>query len=100
MRCNRIVFGAHLGNMARGGVPGDQHVAYYADRLTGCAGTIVVEPMPVHPAVVLTRGNYRPGDNSVKATTESSRCVAIQQLYHVGAHGDSATRHLCFLRGR
>ncbi|ANK88972.1 MULTISPECIES: oxidoreductase [unclassified Rhizobium] len=93
---NRIVFGAHTANMARDGVPGDQHVAYYAERAIGGAGMIVVEPMPVHPAAILTRGNFRPGDDSVvphfrrvTSAIKQNGAVAIQQLYHVGAHGDS-----------
>ena len=57
---------------------------------------IVVEPIPVHAAAVLTRGNFRHSDDSVipyfakvtKAIKENG-AVAIQQLYHVGAHGDS-----------
>ncbi|MBY5891779.1 FAD-dependent oxidoreductase [Rhizobium ruizarguesonis] len=93
---NRIVFGAHTANMASDGVPGERHVAYYAERAIGGAAMIVVEPMPVHPAAVLTRGNFLPGDDSViphfsKVTTaiKENGAVAIQQLYHVGAHGDS-----------
>lgn len=93
---NRIVFGAHTANMAEDGLPGERHVAYYAERAIGGAGMIVVEPMPVHPAAVLTRGNFRPGDDGVvphfrKVTTaiRENGAVAIQQLYHVGAHGDS-----------
>lgn len=93
---NRIVFGAHTANMAENGVPTDRHVAYYAERAMGGAAMIVVEPMPVHPAAVLTRGNFRPGDDSViphfRRVTEAIKengAVAIQQLYHVGAHGDS-----------
>ena len=93
---NRIVFGAHTANMAKNGVPDSQHVAYYAERAIGGAAMIVVEPMPVHPAAVLTRGNFRPGDDSViphfkkvTAAIKQNGAVAIQQLYHVGAHGDS-----------
>lgn len=93
---NRIVFGAHTANMAENGVPGERHVAYYAERAIGGAGMIVVEPMPVHPAAVLTRGNFRPGDDSViphfrrvTQAIKSNGAVAIQQLYHIGAHGDS-----------
>ena len=93
---NRIVFGAHTTNMGVNGVPDEQHVAYYRERAMGGAAMIVVEPMPVHPAAVLTRGNFRPGDDSViplflevtKAIKENG-AVAIQQLYHIGAHGDS-----------
>jgi len=93
---NRIVFGAHTTNMAEGGVPVERHIAYYAARARGGAAMIVVEPMPVHPAAVLTRGNFRPGDDTViphfRKLTEAIRgagAVAIQQLYHIGAHGDS-----------
>lgn len=93
---NRIVFGAHTTNMAEGGVPCERHVAYYAERAMGGAAMIVVEPMPVHPAAVLTRGNFRPGDDSViphfRKVTEAIKghgALAIQQLYHIGAHGDS-----------
>ena len=93
---NRIVFGAHTTNMAVEGLPGAQHVAYYAERAMGGAAMIVVEPMPVHAAAVLTRGNFRPADDSViphfRAVTAAIKghgAVAIQQLYHIGAHGDS-----------
>ncbi|THK39004.1 FAD-dependent oxidoreductase [Ensifer sp. MPMI2T] len=93
---NRIVFGAHTANMAEGGLPTERHAAYYAERAIGGAAMIVVEPMPVHPAAVLTRGNFRPSDDSVvphfrkvAAAIKDNGAVAIQQLYHVGAHGDS-----------
>ncbi|TIL55335.1 MAG: oxidoreductase, partial [Mesorhizobium sp.] len=93
---NRIVFGAHTANMAENGVPTERHVAYYAERALGGAGMIVVEPMPVHQAAVLTRGNFRPGDDSViphfQQVTRAIKdhgAIAIQQLFHVGAHGDS-----------
>lgn len=92
---NRIVFGAHTANMAEGGLPGDRHLGYYLERARGGAGMIVVEPMPVHPAAVLTRGNFLPGTDAVipgfKRITDACKAegaVMIQQLYHVGAHGD------------
>ncbi|SHJ09435.1 2,4-dienoyl-CoA reductase [Shimia gijangensis] len=92
---NRIVFGAHTTNMARDGLPGDQHLGYYLERAMGGAAMIVVEPMPVHAAAVLTRGNFRPASDDViphfKRITKACQAhgtVMIQQLYHVGAHGD------------
>ncbi|MCP5074537.1 MAG: FAD-dependent oxidoreductase [Rhodobacteraceae bacterium] len=92
---NRIVFGAHTTNMAADGLPGDQHLAYYRERAMGGAAMIVVEPMPVHPAAVLTRGNFRPCTDDViphfRRITDACHefgTVMIQQLYHVGAHGD------------
>lgn len=93
---NRVVFGAHTANMAVNGLPGEQHAAYYAERAMGGAAMVVVEPMPVHAAAVLTRGNFRHSDDAViphfRTVTEAIQrhgAVAIQQLYHVGAHGDS-----------
>lgn len=92
---NRIVFGAHTTNMAEDGLPGARHTAYYRERAMGGAAMIVVEPMPVHPAAVLTRGNFRPCSDDVIApfrqmtqAAQAEGAVMIQQLYHVGAHGD------------
>ncbi|WP_297770167.1 FAD-dependent oxidoreductase [uncultured Roseovarius sp.] len=92
---NRIIFGAHTTNMARDGVPGEQHLAYYLERAMGGAAMITVEPMPVHPAAVLTRGNFRPCSDDVipqfarlTGACKAEGAVMIQQLYHVGAHGD------------
>jgi 2,4-dienoyl-CoA reductase-like NADH-dependent reductase (Old Yellow Enzyme family) len=93
----RINFGAHTTNMAEGGLPGDRHVAYYRERALGGAGMIVVEPVPVHRTAVLTRGNFRVDDDSVvppfrrltEACHETGDVVMIQQLYHVGQHGDA-----------
>lgn len=93
---NRIVFGAHTANMAVEGLPTERHVGYYAERAIGGAAMIVVEPVPVHQAAVLTRGNFRPDDESViphfRKMTDAIRgngAVAIQQLYHVGQHADA-----------
>ncbi len=93
---NRIVFGAHTTNMAENGLPGAQHLAYYAERAMGGAAMIVVEPMPVHLAAVLTRGNFRAGSDEViphfRKITDACHAhgtVMIQQLYHIGAHGDA-----------
>ncbi len=92
---NRIVFGAHTANMARDGLPWDQHVAYYRERAIGGAAMIVVEPTPIGPAAVLTRGNFRHSTDDVipafRKLTEAVKvegAVVLQQLYHVGQHGD------------
>ena len=92
---NRIVFGAHTTNMAVEGLPTERHAAYYAERAIGGAAMVVVEPMPVHAAAVLTRGNFRHGDDAViphfRKVTDAIKdngAVAIQQLYHIGSHGD------------
>lgn len=57
---NRINFGAHTANMSEGGLPGDRHLGYYLERARGGAAMIVVEPVPVHPTAVLTRGQLPP----------------------------------------
>lgn len=92
---NRAVFGAHTTNMACGGLPGAAHAAYYLERALGGAAMIVVEPMPVHPAAVLTRGNFLHSTDEViphfrrmVEPCQEAGAVMIQQLYHVGAHGD------------
>jgi len=92
---NRIVFGAHTANMSVDGLPGDRHLGYYRERAMGGAAMIVVEPVPIHKTAVLTRGNFRADDDSViphfRRITEAVHAEGahiIQQLYHVGAHGD------------
>ncbi len=46
---NRIVFSAHLTNYAEGGLPSEQHAAYYAERARGGAGLIITEEHSTHP---------------------------------------------------
>jgi len=93
---NRVVFGAHTANMAEDGLPTDRHLAYYRERALGGAAMLVIEPVPVHAAAVLTRGNFRHGDDSViphfrrlTAAVQAEGAVILQQLYHVGQHGDA-----------
>ena len=93
---NRIVFGAHTANMAENGLPGARHLGYYRERARGGAAMIVVEPVPVHASAVLTRGNFRHGTDDIiphfRAITEAVHdegAVIVQQLYHVGQHGDN-----------
>ena len=92
---NRIVFGAHTANMSVDGLPGERHLGYYRERAMGGAAMIVVEPIPIHKTAVLTRGNFRADDDSViphfRRITDAVHAEGahiIQQLYHVGAHGD------------
>ena len=92
---NRIVFGAHTTNMSELGLPSHQHLGYYRERARGGAAMIVVEPVPVHRTAVLTRGNFRHSDDAVipgfRAITDAVHAegaVILQQLYHVGQHGD------------
>jgi 2,4-dienoyl-CoA reductase-like NADH-dependent reductase (Old Yellow Enzyme family) len=92
---NRIVFGAHTANMAEGGLPGERHRGYYEERARGGAAMIVVEPVPVHAAAVLTRGNFKHGTDEIiphfrKVTdaVHARGAVICHQLYHIGQHGD------------
>jgi 2,4-dienoyl-CoA reductase-like NADH-dependent reductase (Old Yellow Enzyme family)/thioredoxin reductase len=93
---NRIVFGAHTANMSDMGLPGPRFGNYLLERALGGAAMIVAEPMPVHRTGVLTRGNFLPGTDEViphfRKITEPVKeagAVILQQLYHIGAHGDS-----------
>jgi 2,4-dienoyl-CoA reductase-like NADH-dependent reductase (Old Yellow Enzyme family) len=92
---HRLNMGAHTANMAEGGLPGERHLGYYTERARGGAAMIVVEPVPTHRTAVLTRGNFRHEDDSIvpafRRLTDACHeygTVMIQQLYHVGAHGD------------
>ncbi len=92
---HRLNFGAHTANMSDDGLPGARHLGYYLERARGGAAMIVVEPVPAHRTGVLTRGNFRHSDDSViphfRRITDACHehgTVMIQQIYHVGAHGD------------
>lgn len=93
---NRIVFGAHTANMSVNGLPGEQFGSYLLERAIGGAGMIVAEPVPVHKTGVLTRGNFLAEDDAVIPAfrkilepVKDAGAVVLQQLYHVGQHGDS-----------
>lgn len=93
---NRIVFGAHTNNMSDMGIPGPRMEGYFVERALGGAGMIVTEPVPVHRTGVLTRGNMLHGSDEIiphfqriTDRVKDAGAVICQQLYHVGAHGDS-----------
>jgi len=46
---NRIVFSAHLTNLAQANLPGPDIAAYYEERARGGAGLIITEEQSVHP---------------------------------------------------
>jgi len=57
---------------------------------------LVIEPVPVHAAAVLTRGNFRhstdeviPHFRKITEAVHEEGAVILQQLYHVGQHGDA-----------
>lgn len=93
---NRIVFGAHTNNMADQGLPGARMEGYFVERALGGAAMIVTEPVPVHRTGVLTRGNMLhstdeiiPHFQRITENVKAAGAVICQQIYHVGAHGDS-----------
>lgn len=47
---NRIVFAAHLTNLAEENMPGPRLIAYYAERARGGCGLIITEEQSVHPS--------------------------------------------------
>jgi 2,4-dienoyl-CoA reductase-like NADH-dependent reductase (Old Yellow Enzyme family) len=82
--------------MSEQGFPGDRHIAYYRERALGGAAMLVIEPMPVHPAAVLTRGNFKhstdeiiPFFRKITDAVHEEGALILQQLYHVGQHGDA-----------
>ncbi len=92
---NRVTFGAHTANMSVDGLPSDRHLGYYRERARGGAAMVVVEPVPVHPTAVLIGGNFRvqddavvPGFRRITEAVHAEGAVIMQQLYHVGQHGD------------
>ena len=93
---NRIVFGAHTAKMAEQGIPGERHLGYYRERAMGGVAMLVIEPVPVHAAAVLTRANLRyssdeviPHFRKITDTVHEEGALILQQLYHVGQHGDA-----------
>ena len=93
---NRIVFGAHTNNMSDMGLPGPRQGGYLLERALGGAAMVVCEPVPAHRTGVLTRGNLLHGSDEIVApfrkiteAVQEAGAVIIQQIYHVGAHGDS-----------
>lgn len=47
---NRVVFAAHLTNLAEENLPGPRLVAYYTERAKGGCGLIITEEQSVHPS--------------------------------------------------
>ena len=51
--------------MADQGIPGERHLGYYREMAMGGAAMLVIEPVPVRAAAVLTRGNFRHSSDEV-----------------------------------
>jgi 2,4-dienoyl-CoA reductase (NADPH2) len=93
---NRIVFSAHLTNYAEGGMPTEQHAAYYAARAAGGAGLIITEEHSTHvtdwpyeklihgfdPAVV-------PGYRRITEAVHAHGVPILAQINHNGGQASS-----------
>ncbi len=93
---NHIVFGAYIANMADQGIPRERHLCYYREWAIGGAAMLVIKPVPVHAAAVLTRGNCKhssdeviPHFRKITDAVHEEGGLILQQLYHVGEHGDA-----------
>jgi 2,4-dienoyl-CoA reductase-like NADH-dependent reductase (Old Yellow Enzyme family) len=82
--------------MSDRGMPGVQYSAYLLERALGGAAMIVAEPVPAHRTGVLTRGNFLhesddviPAFRKIVEPVREAGAVILQQIYHIGAHGDS-----------
>ncbi|MGW6378258.1 mycofactocin system FadH/OYE family oxidoreductase 2 [Rhodococcus sp. NPDC055112] len=91
---NRVVFSAHLTNSARGGLPTEQHTAYYEARAKGGAGLIITEEHSTHPSdwpyEKLIQG-YRPEViphyRTLTDAVHAHGSVILAQLNHNGGQG-------------
>nr|WP_240945281.1 FAD-dependent oxidoreductase [Rhodococcus sp. HNM0569] len=94
---NRVVFGAHLTNFARDGLPTDRHRDYYAARAAGGAGLIVTEEHVVHPSdhayerlIQGWRDDTAASYRSLTDAVHAHGTPILAQLNHNGAQGTSA----------
>ena len=93
---NRIVFAAHLTNYASGGLPTEQHAAYYAARAAGGAGLIITEEHSTHPTdwpyEKLIHGFHReviPGYRRITEAVHRHRVPIFAQINHNGGQASS-----------
>jgi len=77
---NRVVFSAHLTNLARRNRPGPDLAAYYEERARGGAGLIITEEQSVHPT-------DHPYERLIKAFDESVVADYRELTRRVHAHG-------------
>jgi 2,4-dienoyl-CoA reductase (NADPH2) len=93
---NRVVFSAHLTNLARDNRPGPDLVAYYEARARGGAGLIITEEQSVHPTDHAYERLIRAFDETVvPAYQELTRRVhahgtpVLAQINHNGGQASS-----------
>jgi mycofactocin system FadH/OYE family oxidoreductase 2 len=96
---NRIVFAAHVTNLADGGLPGERMCSYYERRARGGAGTVVVEEAFVHPSSHPYERAIRGDDPAIVPAyrrlaerVHAAGALAIAQLGHAGMQGSGQVR--------
>src|SRR6266545_4820608 len=96
---NRIVFAAHVTNLAVDGVPGERLGAYYGRRARGGAGVIVLEEAFVHPSSHPYERAIRGYDPAIVPAyrrladrIHQAGALAIAQLGHAGMQGTGHVR--------
>ncbi|HKF76022.1 MAG TPA: FAD-dependent oxidoreductase [Candidatus Dormibacteraeota bacterium] len=77
---NRVVFSAHLTNLARDNRPGPDLAAYYEERARGGAGLIITEEQSVHPT-------DHPYERLIRAYEESVVPAYRELTGRIHAHG-------------
>ncbi|NOX23837.1 MAG: mycofactocin system FadH/OYE family oxidoreductase 1 [Actinobacteria bacterium] len=92
---NRVMFGPHVTNLARGRVLSERHSAYYESRARGGCGVIVTEELTVHasdwpyeraPAAI----DSDEGLANVVTAVKGHGSLLIAALGHTGLQGSSA----------
>lgn len=92
---NRVLFGPHETNLARGRSVSDRHVAYYRARAAGGAGTIVIEEASVHPSDwpyerCPLASESADGWQAVGEACHAEGALVVAALGHAGGQGSSA----------
>lgn len=92
---NRVVFSAHLTNYAEGGLPTEQHAAYYAARAEGGAGLIITEEHSTHvtdwPYEKLIHGFDRRVIEGYRRITEAVHAHDVPILAQLNHNGGQAS---------
>jgi mycofactocin system FadH/OYE family oxidoreductase 2 len=96
---NRIVFAAHVTNLAADGLPGERLCAYYERRARGGAGVVVLEEAFVHPSSHPYERAIRGHDPAIVPSyrrlagrLHAAGALAIAQLGHAGMQGTGHVR--------
>ena len=96
---NRVVFAAHVTNLAEDGLPGERMAAYYERRARGGAGLIVLEEAFVHTSSHPYERALRGEDPAIAAAyrrvaerLHAAGALAVAQLGHAGMQGSGHVR--------